>query len=739
MKIDLGTLNNKEIQSTGESKKMKLSDNVGSIIFQMFTSNIYSNPIGSIVREITSNAVDSHIAADVDTPVIVRLGYDENTKGKYISIIDYGVGMSPKLIDDVYTVYFESTKRDSNDEIGGFGIGGKTPLAYKRMVGSGEYDNSFFLITNYNGVKYFYNIYEGQKSPEYILLHKEETNEHNGTEVRIPVLHSDIYKFETEIIKQLYYFDNIVFEGFSDRIQNDYKIYKGKTFLYRGNDISHYVHVCLGKVAYPIDYSILGLDATKFSIPVAVNVPIGKINVVTSREHLDYSEETIKYLKEKLIEVVDELKTMLAKQHNNIITLSDYFNHKKNVFKLEITKGNYIDLGKVINFKEIELKNFQYKGKLIPSFSHAFNHFFTVKRHGAVEKKKYYNETYPVFYKKYDDLNNGNVFYADENFRITRKLKSYLIKSYGRIYILRKKIDINYTDEDLFFTFKLKKAEETSNVQYLKKIHEDYWSLIKDKVTNLNDIEIPEDFSISNADLKKRIPVTFNTNYIKEKLYLKDLLNFKGVIFYTTIEHEELKEQAYNLFKHIYPNRLKHVVGSYSYYRTYKFGKDTNIMFISLAKNNVRYLKHHNNAHNLKEDNYFYFKFLLRKEYDIVEYMKYAMLYKELQDINNLFTKEVMKDINKKIYDVAQKVIKLRNTVNSYNFDSELFRYKYSLQTFGVKLNEKLSPNQLEYKKNIEKLNEVNDKNYEVLKYINIPFYDFNDTIKDILKKVLVF
>jgi hypothetical protein len=64
--------------------------------------------------------------------------------------------MSPERIYDIYGVYFESTKRVDNTQIGGYGIGGKTPLAYKRYTGVGqdEYDNSFFVITTYNGTKY---------------------------------------------------------------------------------------------------------------------------------------------------------------------------------------------------------------------------------------------------------------------------------------------------------------------------------------------------------------------------------------------------------------------------------------------------------------------------------------------------------------------------------------------------------------------------------------------------------
>jgi hypothetical protein len=155
MKIDLKVLSDNKAQSTtGSVGEFRLSDDAKGIVFQMLTDGIYSNPIGSIVREIASNCFDSHAEAGVNTPVIVKRSYDETSDTHYISFIDYGVGMSPDRIENVYGVYLESTKRETNDQIGGFGIGGKTPLAYKRTTfnekGEKMVDTSFFVITNYD-------------------------------------------------------------------------------------------------------------------------------------------------------------------------------------------------------------------------------------------------------------------------------------------------------------------------------------------------------------------------------------------------------------------------------------------------------------------------------------------------------------------------------------------------------------------------------------------------------------
>jgi len=372
MEINLNVISEHIVESTTTTKKMKLSNHASQMVFQMFTKNVYSNPIGTVVREITSNCFDSHVEAGVEnTPVLIKKTFDESTSTHYISFIDYGMGMSQDRVENVYGVYFESTKRETNDQIGGFGIGGKTPLAYKRStgVGEGEYDNSFFVITNYNGTKFYYNIYEGTESPEFSLFHQEPTDEINGSEIRIPVLSKDVRQFEQEINKQLLYFEGIVFEGFSSSVTNDYQIIEGRTFLHREDCFTDVMHVCVGKVYYPINYDLLGLNSYDFRLPVAIKVPIGKVNVTVSREQLDYSEGTIKYIKNAMDEVQEELKEMLTKQHENVVTLEDFLKYRKSFGRLNLTDNSSISLNNLVNHQNINLINFKYNhiAKHIPS------------------------------------------------------------------------------------------------------------------------------------------------------------------------------------------------------------------------------------------------------------------------------------------------------------------------------------------------------------------------------------
>ena len=61
MKYDVNKFSDVEVETTTLEEDMELSADSTAIIFQMFSKNIYSNAIGSIVRELTSNCFDSHV------------------------------------------------------------------------------------------------------------------------------------------------------------------------------------------------------------------------------------------------------------------------------------------------------------------------------------------------------------------------------------------------------------------------------------------------------------------------------------------------------------------------------------------------------------------------------------------------------------------------------------------------------------------------------------------------------
>ena len=113
------------LSNVGEIGEFRIRNSAKA--FNILSSGLYANKIRAIVRELSCNAVDSHVAAGKqDTPFDIHL---PNTLEPWFSIRDYGLGLSHDQVINIYTTYFESTKTDSNEFIGALGLGSKSPFS----------------------------------------------------------------------------------------------------------------------------------------------------------------------------------------------------------------------------------------------------------------------------------------------------------------------------------------------------------------------------------------------------------------------------------------------------------------------------------------------------------------------------------------------------------------------------------------------------------------------------------
>jgi hypothetical protein len=690
MIINIDKFSDQETVSTCEENDIVLSKDSQSMFFSLFTKNIYSNPIGSIVREITSNCFDSHIEAGCNMPVLIKKSIEKDTNTNYISFIDYGVGMSPERIDKVFRVMFSSTKRSDNAQIGGFGLGSKSCLAYKRSTGfgEGEYDNSYYIITVYDKIKYIYNIYEGQKCPKISLLHSEPTEDGNGTEVKIPVLEKDLRTFEYEMIRQLYYFENIIFEGFdSTKLTNDYQIIRGKSFLFRGNEYKDSIHVCLGRVAYPLDYNTLGLNESDYRLPVAIKLNVGDINVVASREGLDYSEKTIKVVKAKLEEVKSEIIGLISKQYENIVTLEDYFKVKSKFGFLYFSNGLSINVGNVISVKDINYKNFRYNSlKSIPKDTELFKLFFNVEAYGKKLNKNVHRRT--IFFDgSFDEILRKNfVYYIDTPMERKRIKRAYMKSLHETYFVIRKNNFIHSTNRETicdlfnvnFNSFYNKSTdgqctELTDFSKTLLMLRDELFEIVTKYRQDYNEVNVPENFILEKKrniiDTKilreTKIQVKFFGVSGKDKVKLSALFDLNIPIFYGSQDDENKLNNARYIHTTLFGG------GSMiSYYEEYgnkiNFNSDKKgILFIMLSKGNLKYMQYCKKAYHI--DNY-YWKMLHRKADMVYDYFNSFEFIQSYQNLSSMYKSNKFDIINKdwgrkikKVNEYYQKIISNKN------------------------------------------------------------------------------
>ena len=289
-----------------------------SWLFQILRNNLYSDKPLAVIREYFANATDAHVSAGTpNRPVSVTM---PTAMEPTLVIRDFGIGLDQDGIFNVFASYGASTKRDSNDAIGGFGIGSKSAFCYVQ---------SFTIISYYNGFMSMYNAYIDETNIGKVDLvgKPTPTEEENGVEIRIDVKTEDISTFVATARKFFQHVENKpIIRGDLElaKYLDEYK--DNEVFLSGTNwkicNLSHgrrEAWCVMGGIRYPLQIEKLSEEGyswlnSLYSKEFYLKCPIGSIKVSSSRESLDYEADTIKYLNQAVLEAKAELtKTMSEK------------------------------------------------------------------------------------------------------------------------------------------------------------------------------------------------------------------------------------------------------------------------------------------------------------------------------------------------------------------------------------------------------------------------------------------
>lgn len=154
MKLDV---NNKTVTPSIDTivhptYKAQIDKSAAGLVMDIL-AKLYTNPLAAAIREYTSNAIDAHIASGSDKAVEVNLPSQQN---QWLTIRDYGKGLTAFDILTVYANFGSSDKRDSDEFIGGFGIGSKSGLAISDAIYVDSWTegkkNSFVIKRTVDGI-----------------------------------------------------------------------------------------------------------------------------------------------------------------------------------------------------------------------------------------------------------------------------------------------------------------------------------------------------------------------------------------------------------------------------------------------------------------------------------------------------------------------------------------------------------------------------------------------------------
>lgn len=316
-----------KVESNFDSQDFKIKAN--SKAFKILSSNLYKDKILAICRELICNAYDSHVqAGKKDIPVVVTVPTAANPN---FIVEDFGLGLSKEEVEQIYTTYFESTKTNTNELIGGLGLGSKSPFAYT---------TSFTVIATKDEVQNTFVAFIGDGGlPQISLLVTQPVpGKSNGVRVEVPVQSSDCYLFRDSLAK-LQWFETVP-EVIGNSGITQHHLFNRLNEYGFATEVSYKRNrmAVMGNIAYPISIDHVEnadrmmskiISLTTYDINIYLKFDIGELDIAPSREELSYDKKTQGVILNKLVWVYSQLE-----QQYKEITSDESLSLSERVLKL---------------------------------------------------------------------------------------------------------------------------------------------------------------------------------------------------------------------------------------------------------------------------------------------------------------------------------------------------------------------------------------------------------------------
>lgn len=319
------------IQASGMGAGGSFTIAASAKAFEILSSNLYQNKILAVIRETVCNAADAHTVAKVP---ISRIQVHLPTYTEpYFAVRDYGAGLSRSDVMTLYTTYFQSTKDADNSQIGGFGLGSKSPFAVA---------DQFTVTSWHGGTKNIYVCYKQDGLPRVNEVGSVPAGDETGIEVRVAVPLKDLSAttWQTEARSLFRWWPekpvlNVEVFIKGDVNDPDTVLFKSDTTV---DDLPEWTFykpgvgtglcVVMGRVPYSLNlYAIPGVpsDLSKKFLRrnMTLVLPIGAVDISPSREALSYDDATCKTLVAALERIIKELSAKCSETLKSAKTLTE--------------------------------------------------------------------------------------------------------------------------------------------------------------------------------------------------------------------------------------------------------------------------------------------------------------------------------------------------------------------------------------------------------------------------------
>jgi hypothetical protein len=310
-------------------------------------SKLYAYPIRTLVQEYICNGRDAMREANTwgKQPIDITV---PNTLDPVFKVRDYGVGITPDRMENIFVNYGSSTKRNTNAQTGGFGIGAKSAFSYT---------DSFTITSFVNGIKYIYVAHLADDGGVN-LINKESTKESNGVEISIGVKPKDIPEFRNAVQRCVRFWQEpIKFIGSKDIHQLIPTLTLGNMTVYNshGNE-SRTIYLIDG-----IEYDLMkeegnyrgynfnyrrDIELHSGNSIVTLKVNNGHFKIASSRERLENNDQNKAYQDKMLSDCRSKIEGIINSRINNAsLPLKQRLEHKKTYSCFDQIARLDLDLG----------------------------------------------------------------------------------------------------------------------------------------------------------------------------------------------------------------------------------------------------------------------------------------------------------------------------------------------------------------------------------------------------------
>lgn len=589
-----------EVETEGFAERAKFSIAASGKAFKGLIDGLYSRKIEAVVRELSTNAFDSHKAAASIAPFETHL---PNALEPTFYIRDFGTGMSHDFMMKRFTVMFDSTKDGLNSEDGG------DPNEQVGMLGLGRM--SFFAYTDsctitvwQNGEARYYTVFMGADGiPDIAFAGQHESDEPTGVKVEFPVNMKDMTQFEKAACR-VYKGFPILPVGLPDRVVEDIQTEPEHIGSFWRSFPDDYLPdggfwARQGCVLYPIDLGQIDDAATteektfwdsktlsyqtrmvtKLSSDYAVyenmdatfviDFPIGALDFDLGRERLAYNDDTVAAIRKRWDEFLADVNSFLDKEFAGATTDWEYlcagvkidFQKMGPLFQQTHHNRRLAEISEKLRVSMADkrsTRSFQFPLAAIvshdPSYLHDYNIAYDRNYHMVEELLRY---------RRAPDLEKS-VFVIEDVNKITGKNKRV----------------VRYLEEnDLLYAFMVRAKSPEATEEFLLEAG-------SPPTVNLSDLPLPERTKAPSAP-RERYPFERLKHYDESINYIEEIEEGTDLSNYVFLFMN--RGQVYNPDPETYPSLS--IYSARNHARVLRQFFNINVGFINLRKSEMNKLE----------------------------------------------------------------------------------------------------------------------------------------------------